>query len=368
MNYLIELKQLVKFPRCRIYRGFMTDLMKNKKIRTSRTSYLFFYIILCSFASYANSRRVVGRTAHVLEAGEGVCSLQDLTTWFRFKVQRSALDALQVLQDHHLISFLVTGGGTQVKYKITEWEQMNKIVHTRYEAPCRKDRGFFFISIKRVEEVLRLGRCSEMDIFLDMWVHAVYKDPQVVGSDLGPVIYFRNGTGQPLLNYAGLAVRWGIAKSSVSRYLRALEAKGLLQHMSFPGQHGTVIYLSTYLTTMFAVSDSMVDKEEVATTFNITITIKADVPVDEPKIIVPAALGSVPEEHLRAITRSAVKALDAQGIPCAKCREAMYILSLSDCGGDVLLLEVDCGLCGICYDYQLKLLSSPAPLEGGAFK
>lgn len=52
MNYLIELKQLVTYPRCRIYRRFMTTLMKSKNIRTCGTSYLFFYMILCAFASY----------------------------------------------------------------------------------------------------------------------------------------------------------------------------------------------------------------------------------------------------------------------------------------------------------------------------
>ena len=48
-----------------------------------------------------------------------------------------------------------------------------------------------------------------MDIILDLWVSAVYNDNQVQGSDLGPVVYFRNGTGNPLVAYTELAVRWG---------------------------------------------------------------------------------------------------------------------------------------------------------------
>ena len=41
-----------------------------------------------------------------------------------------------------------------------------------------------------------------MDIILDLWVSAVYNDNQVQGSDLGPVVYFRNGTGNPLVAYS----------------------------------------------------------------------------------------------------------------------------------------------------------------------
>ena len=48
-----------------------------------------------------------------------------------------------------------------------------------------------------------------MDIVLDLWVSAIYNDNQVQGSDLGPVVYFRNGTGNPLVTYTELAARWG---------------------------------------------------------------------------------------------------------------------------------------------------------------
>ena len=48
-----------------------------------------------------------------------------------------------------------------------------------------------------------------MDIVLDLWVSAIYNDNPVQGSDLGPVVYFRDGTGNPLVTYTELAVRWG---------------------------------------------------------------------------------------------------------------------------------------------------------------
>ena len=42
--------------------------------------------------------------------------------------------------------------------------------------------------------------------------------------------------------------------------------------MSFPGRTGSVIYLHSYLSTMFQISDVLVDKEEVAIILKINIT------------------------------------------------------------------------------------------------
>ena len=51
-----------------------------------------------------------------------------------------------------------------------------------------------------------------MDILLDLWLSTVYNDGQVQGSEAGPVVYLRNGTGSPLVNYGELAGRWGDLK------------------------------------------------------------------------------------------------------------------------------------------------------------
>jgi DNA-binding transcriptional ArsR family regulator len=100
-----------------------------------------------------------------------------------------------------------------------------------------------------------------MDVVLDLWLSAIYKDEQVLGSDVGPVVYFRNGTGSPLVSYTDLARRWGVSRSTVGRLLKKLADSGYLDLMSFPGRTGSVIYLKNYLSTMFQISDVLVDKE-----------------------------------------------------------------------------------------------------------
>ena len=57
MEYQLELKQIVDFPRCRIYRNFIQTLLNDRSIRTTGGSFLFWYLILCSYANYSNSNR-----------------------------------------------------------------------------------------------------------------------------------------------------------------------------------------------------------------------------------------------------------------------------------------------------------------------
>ena len=71
-------------------------------------------------------------------------------------------------------------------------------------------------------ELVSVGKCSEMDIILDLWISAVYNDERVQGSFTGPVAYFRDGSGNPLVSYSDLSARWGISKATVGRILKKL--------------------------------------------------------------------------------------------------------------------------------------------------
>lgn len=53
-----------------------------------------------------------------------------------------------------------------------------------------------------------MGKCSEMDMLLDMWIHAIYNDPSVQGSYSGPVVYYRNHTSNPVTSFQTLDDRW----------------------------------------------------------------------------------------------------------------------------------------------------------------
>ena len=243
-----------------------------------------------------------------------------------------------------------------------------------YNYPCQKDVGFFFFPVSVVHELVSMGKCSEMDIILDMWIHAIYNDPQVQGSDVGPVVYFRDHTGRPLITCRELALRWGLSKSSISRLLKKLESHEYLTVVSFTGTHGSVLYLQGYLSTMFSISDVMVDKEEVSLTFQLPVTLDdeasrclseadigkslADILPETEQIYVSDNTDSVPETHILKIIQKSAKVLAAQGVFCCECSKSKYKLyRLSACRRDIYRysLQIGCSESNIVYHFELSI-------------
>ena len=328
--YQLEIKQVVDYPRCRIYRQFVHRLMADRSIRVSGGSGLFYFTALCSYANFRTSYRRIDGISYTVYPGEWVCTLKELSQWFRTRFQCQALMVLEQLQKQHLISFQTLGHGNVIRYKIRDWSKHNTVLE--YNAPCQKDTGFFFLPVSIVTDLVSSGRCSEMDIVLDLWVSAIYNDSQVQGSDLGPVAYFRNGTGNPLVTYSELAARWGLSRATVGRILKKLAGLDYISLMSFPGRHGSVIYLQNYLSTMFEISDVMVDKEEVAMTLNIRLELPDDGETGqnelalEHEVTVSDELASVSKSHIEIILQKMAEILMAQGISCFGCQLSHYKL------------------------------------------
>ncbi len=228
------------------------------------------------------------------------------------------------------------------------------------------------------------GRCSEMDILLDLWMSAVYNDSQVQGSEIGPVVYFRNGTGSPLATYSEMAVRWDISKPTTGRVLKKLADMDYISLMSFPGRTGSVIYLHSYLSTMFQISDVLVDKEEVAMILKINLTMpdetnpQEDSAVTEHEVCVSEELSSVSKSNMEAVITKVAQILDAQGISCFRCPKSIYKLyPLSDACREEYIsriqkgvvrfgMTVSCGEDKPVYTFELTLSPAEKDREGGA--
>ena len=78
MEYQLELKQIVEFPRCRIYRNFIQTLANDKGIRTTGGSFLFYYLMLCSYANYSTSNRRMEHLTYTVSPGEWICRVSEL--------------------------------------------------------------------------------------------------------------------------------------------------------------------------------------------------------------------------------------------------------------------------------------------------
>ncbi len=334
-EYQLQIKQVVDYPRCRIYRQFVQSLITDQSIRTGGGSGLFYYTVLCSNANFRTSYRRIDGISYTIYPGEWICTVKDLVGWFRTHFQHQALDILDELQKRNLISYLALDRGKVIKYKIRDWKNHNTVLD--YNCPCQKDTGFFFMPVTTAMDLVGAGRCSEMDILLDLWLSTVYNDEQVQGSEAGPVVYLRNGTGCPLVNYNELAARWGISKATAGRVLKKFDKLDYISLMAFPGTKGSVIYLKNYLSTMFQISDVLIDKEEVAMVLNIRInlpeenSVVEDAVILEPEVCVSEELSSVSKTHIGTLIEKMAEILDSQGISCFRCAKAKYKLyPLSD--------------------------------------
>lgn len=381
MEYQLKIKQIVEYPRCRIYREFIQTLIADRSIRTNNgCSGLFYFTALCSYANFRTSYRRLDGISYTVYPGEWVCRISEIAEWFRLRSKRKVLDMLYCLQDDHLIEFTVLGRGQLIKYKIVDWQRHNTVLE--YNCPCQKDTGFFFLPTATAAELVSVGKCSEMDIILDLWISAVYNDERVQGSFLGPVAYFRDGSGCPLVSYADLAQRWGISKATVGRVLKKLSKHGYISLMTFPGRHGTAIYLQNYLSTMFQLSDVMVDKEEVALSLNIKL------PAPEETEAAACSAGDsvsicpffVSKSHLDTIAGKVLKILDSQGVSCCRCSRIsykLYPLSDDSKGTDRLgaeqgrgapyRLELLCGSNAISYIFELSATAVEKQMSEGGF-
>ena len=334
-EYQLEIKQIVDYPRCRIYRQFIRTLMEDRSIRVSGGSGLFHFVVLCSYANFRTSYRRLDGVNYTIYPGEWVCRLTELRSWFRVPFQNKAIAILEELQKQGFISYSLLGRGNIIKFRIKGWRRHNTVLD--YNAPCQKDSGFFFVPIPTATEITSMGRCSEMDCLLDLWINTIYNDEQVQGSEIGPVVYMRNGTGNPLISYAELAERWGVSKATAGRFLKRMSGLGYLSLVSFPGSRGSAIYLQNYLSTMFQISDVLVDKEEVAMALNIKLIppVKPDVGSED----VSTSQGCCGSDQSFCVSKSLVEyiikkvgeILTAQGFSCPSCPQSQYKLyPLSD--------------------------------------
>lgn len=102
MNYKLELKQIVEFPRCRIYRDFIQTLITTKSIRTTGGSFLFYYLVLCSYANYRTSyRRMEHITYRALEILQQILFFREFDIplkEIKAVLENPALERNQILQ------------------------------------------------------------------------------------------------------------------------------------------------------------------------------------------------------------------------------------------------------------------------------
>lgn len=102
----LEIKQIVDYPRCRIYRQFVQALIADRSIRVSGGSGLFCFVVLCAYANFRTSYKRIDGISYTIYPGEWIMSVEELSRYFRTRFRRQTLAALEGLQKKGLSVFL----------------------------------------------------------------------------------------------------------------------------------------------------------------------------------------------------------------------------------------------------------------------
>jgi len=226
MQYQLKLQQLVTYSRCRIYRKFIHTLAEDTNIRLNGDSYLFYFMLLCSLANFRTSCISMDGISYTIAPGEWMLTVKELMKLFRKKSIKDTVALLDYLSERKIISYIITDHGHSVKYTIHNWSKFNTVVEANApskfacNANLERTDGFSFFPYRLVSEFIGSGKCSEMDIILDLWLNTIYNDSCIPGSDVGPVVYIRNGSRSPLIGYDMMS--WANAGGSPNPLLAAL--------------------------------------------------------------------------------------------------------------------------------------------------
>jgi hypothetical protein len=332
-------------------------------------------VVLCSYASNRERLRQIDKTVHRVFRGDWICKTSDMKSWFRVNSYAQLKTILDKLVSHKLISYRRYNHGKLIWYRVMPlWGCCSdgpKII------PCEEKSNFFSVPMSAVTDLVFTDQCSEADILLDLWMNALHCDERVEDSDIDPVVYLRNGTGALALDYPDLAARWGISEECVKKCLAKFENLGCTSTLTLPLQ-GIVIFLKNYLSSMFKISDVMVDKDELAMSLNMNIFLPegtTDERSNKYRINVSEELSEISNpRHIEIIVEKVMDFLSAQGIPCSACRESSYTLSLlpvirkeiklmrpactNKLNGRQLVLETHCGLERDSFKFVLTLSKS----------
>ena len=156
-----------------------------------------------------------------------------------------------------------------------------------------------------------------MDAFLDLWLNTVYDDNRVQNSVVDPVVYMRNGTGKPIVDFGQLAKRWNVSASTAEKYLQKLKNNGYIYYKESIGENGLVVYLGKDITYMFRLSDVLLDKEEIP----LRVGVKLELNEDE----LQGGFSKIPQLR-EIIIKKVSTVLSSQGFPYFGCRRFSYDL------------------------------------------
>ena len=228
-----EIKQTAEQPICQISRQFIRTLTADRRININNgSSNLFFYTVLCSYATVGVSSKYIGDVNYIVYHGECISRIDEMAKWFRTATLWKVLSILDKLTRKRLISYTRLGSERQyIKFTIISWDKFNKEPKT--DITFERDTGFFYMPLKKAAGIIKAGNFSAMDIIIDLWINAEYSGEKINYSKADIIVSITNGTSPLLVRYSKFARRWDLSQAAVEKVLRDLEQQNYLSLQAF---------------------------------------------------------------------------------------------------------------------------------------
>ena len=208
---------------------------------------MIYYLRLASRAAFRKgTARYCGYT-NAVEVGSWVGGMVGLKKILKAKTRREALEIMDELQMLGYITYTLEPGTKILTYQITDW------VIECSGAECAEDDnvyttpkyGFLCMPRNITQRLVEMGhKFGEMDAWLDLWCHTVYRDKGNAFSFLAPAIQY--GKFGSVLTLETLGKRWKWEKTKVWRFFQFYCSYFPLHRL--PGSFGCVIFNRCYPT------------------------------------------------------------------------------------------------------------------------
>jgi len=223
-----EIKQTAEQPICQISRQFIRTLTADRRININNgSSNLFFYTVLCSYATVGVSSKYIGDVNYIVYHGECISRIDEMAKWFRTATLWKVLSILDKLTKKRLISYTRLGSERQyIKFTIISWDKFNK--EPEIDIPFERDTGFFYMPVRKAAGIIKAGNFSALDIIIDLWINAEYSVEKINYSKADIMVCMTNGMGSLRINYLEFARRWNLSQTDTENILKKFEQQNYL--------------------------------------------------------------------------------------------------------------------------------------------
>lgn len=218
----------VKLPRTQIPAG--RSLLSN-------------FMRLYASAAYRPGQARYCQYINEVHFGEWVGGIVGLKSILGLSSREQAFLVLEELSNWGLLEYEYAPKSKRLCYRIS---QTHHIAVPAQGVPIyAREQGFLCVPRTLTQPLIQAGYVfEEIDAWLDLWIHTIYRDSDSPLSNIVPLVQFDTG---PALTLASLGKRWGWERTKVWRFFKKYADTFFL--FKLPGSYGAVVCNMMYCQT-----------------------------------------------------------------------------------------------------------------------